>query len=287
MTEPVFERNALDREFPLLLAERNGAQPCLYHWHDEIEILCGLERETVVGVLEHPYRLKEGDILIIGPRQNHCLFPSEREAKRLVLSFHPSLLFSKSAFAVDGACFSRIRRHSSQWGREGREAVEKSIAVIEREYRQREPGWREGVYAQLMLLAVAAIRLLPLETPEKRRSSQDDSLKRVLSYLSEHDLSSLMLKDCAEALGFNETYLSGLFKRQTGTTFHQYVLKLRLNQAEQLLENTNLSISAVSVQSGFSSVKTFHRVFHEQYGVTPGQYRDQIRAVLQPGVIGT
>ena len=118
-------------------------------------------------------------------------------------------------------------------------------------------------------------------------SSQDDSLKRVLSYLSEHDLSSLTLKDCAEALGFNETYLSGLFKRQTGTTFHQYVLKLRLNQAEQLLENTNLSISAVSVQSGFSSVKTFHRVFHEQYGVTPGQYRDQIRAVLQPGVIGT
>ena len=188
---------------------------------------------------------------------------------------------------MDGACFSRIRRHSSQWGREGREAVEKSIAVIEREYRQREPGWREGVYAQLMLLAVAAIRLLPLETPEKRRSSQDDSLKRVLSYLSEHDLSSLTLKDCAEALGFNETYLSGLFKRQTGTTFHQYVLKLRLNQAEQLLENTNLSISAVSVQSGFSSVKTFHRVFHEQYGVTPGQYRDQIRAVLQPGVIGT
>ena len=57
--------------------------------------------------------------------------------------------------------------------------------------------------------------------------------------------------------------------------------------AEQLLENTNLSISAVSVQSGFSSVKTFHRVFHEQYGVTPGQSRDQIRAVLQPGVIGT
>ena len=117
MTEPVFERSALDREFPLLLAERNGAQPCLYHWHDEIEILCGLERETVVGVLERPYRLKEGDILIIGPRQNHCLFPSEREAKRLVLSFHPSLLFSKSAFAVDGACFSRIRRHSSQWSR--------------------------------------------------------------------------------------------------------------------------------------------------------------------------
>ena len=85
------------------------------------------------------------------------------------------------------------------------------------------------------------------------------------------------LKDCAAALGFNPSYLSGMFSLRTGAPFHRYLLNLRLKKAEWLLVSGEMPVSEVALQSGFSSDKTFYRVFREQYGLSPGDYRKKQR----------
>ncbi len=63
-------------DFPLKMARATGAQAFIYHWHDAAEVLLGLSGETTAAVADRPYRLAEGDVLLIPPGESHCLFPS-------------------------------------------------------------------------------------------------------------------------------------------------------------------------------------------------------------------
>ena len=83
------------------------------------------------------------------------------------------------------------------------------------------------------------------------------------------------MESCARTLGFNLSYLSSKFKSQVGVTFHQYLVNLRLNHAEWLLRDEDIPVALVAEKSGFSSSKTFYRVFRDKNGISPKQYRFQ------------
>lgn len=94
----IFETSPENGGLGVRLTRANGAQAFIYHWHDAVEILYGLKGCTTVGVVDRPYTLSEGDILIIGPGESHCLFPADYRAERLVLMFEPSGLFGNAGF---------------------------------------------------------------------------------------------------------------------------------------------------------------------------------------------
>ncbi len=272
--EPSWEKNYRDSlNFPVRLTIADGAQAFIYHWHDAVEILCGLEGQTVVGV-DHPYTLGKSDILLIASGESHCLFPSGREDKRLVLMFDPALIFRQGYFAGDEACFSQIARHSESWSKETAQRVRSALFEIQAAFRDKSPGWRETVTGQLFLLTGALINGAP-KRAQSEKPPRDDSLRRILSYLSDHYLEPVTLEACARSLGFNASYLSSMFSSRTGASFHQYLINLRLKKAEWLLTCTDLAISEAAAESGFSSDKTFYRTFRERYGISPGEYRKQ------------
>ncbi len=271
--DSIFEPSTLD-DFPIRITVATGAQAYIYHWHDAVEILYGLEGCTTVGIMDRPYQLQESDILVIGAGENHCLFPSDYRARRLVVMVEPSFLFGQKAFAEDRQCFQQIEKHSALWSPESKEKVRDCLSAIYREYYRQEKGWKEHIFGQLMLLASIALRELP-KTEPKRRPQQDDVLRQILAYLSEHYLEQLTLESCAASLGFNPSYLSSLFKQKTGASFHQYLLNLRLNKAEWLLAHSEIPVALVAEESGFASDKTFYRVFREKYGISPTRYRKE------------
>ena len=280
----IFETAPENGGFEIRLTRANGAQAFIYHWHDAVEILYGLEGSTTVGVVDRPYTLSEGDILIIGSGESHCLFPADYRAKRLVLMFEPSVLLGNGYFAGERDCFSGIERHSSQWDPLIRQKIYRACMTIEQEYNRRLPGWQQQIVGQLMLMASDVIREVP-KAALSATVQRDDSLRRVLGYLSEHFLEPVTLRDCAAALGFNPSYLSGMFALRTGAPFHRYLLNLRLKKAEWLLASGELPVSEVALESGFSSDKTFYRVFREQYGLSPGDYRKKLRDKIKNGAM--
>ena len=119
----IFETAPENSGVGIRLTRANGAQAFIYHWHDAVEILYGLEGSTTVGVVDRPYTLSEGDILIIGSGESHCLFPADYRAKRLVLMFEPARLFGSTDFWEDRSCFSGIERHSSGWDAKTRQKI--------------------------------------------------------------------------------------------------------------------------------------------------------------------
>lgn len=85
------------------------------------------------------------------------------------------------------------------------------------------------------------------------------------------ELSNVML---AAHLGISEVYLRKLFNTEFGMSPKQYILKLRIKKARQLLTDTKLSVTEISEHCGFSSVYHFCRIFKLKTSVTPTEYAE-------------
>ncbi len=80
----------------------------------------------------------------------------------------------------------------------------------------------------------------------------------------------------AEALGTNETYLIDAIKKDSGYSFNEYITRLRLDHARNLIEQESerlMSTETIAFESGFSSRSTFFRQFKDKYDMTPEEYR--------------
>lgn len=84
---------------------------------------------------------------------------------------------------------------------------------------------------------------------------------------------NLSLSAIAEHLGLHPSYLSSVYKEQTGHGIVEYINDVRIEQAARLLRETKATVAAVSEQAGFGSTRTFIRIFKKQMGETPSEYR--------------
>ena len=108
--------------------------------------------------------------------------------------------------------------------------------------------------------------------------SQDDALDRARASrtqeLIEANLAhSISLGELADAAGLSRFHFLRSFKRSTGETPYQYVLRRRIETAQTLLREQEMTVEAVATAVGFSSSTRFIRAFRLKTGVTPGAYR--------------
>jgi two-component system response regulator YesN len=101
----------------------------------------------------------------------------------------------------------------------------------------------------------------------------NENIKRVVNYVNNHYAQEISLQSISELFNINPNYLSQLFKREIGITFSEYLTKLRISYASELLADTNLSISHISQKAGYNDYFYFTKVFKKITGETPNQYR--------------
>lgn len=88
------------------------------------------------------------------------------------------------------------------------------------------------------------------------------------------DLSApLSLRYLADELNINSSYLSSLFKKETGITVTAYIIRQRINYAKHLLANTRLQIQTVAQHCGLGDVHYFSKLFKKETGLTPREFR--------------
>ena len=96
-----------------------------------------------------------------------------------------------------------------------------------------------------------------------------------IDYIHAHLDGDLSMVQIAGSVNTSPTYFANLFKRATGSSLHQYVIKQRVNRAKLLLETTDLPIANIAAQVGFAN--SSHLTYHckRQTGMTPGQIANQ------------
>jgi len=88
-----------------------------------------------------------------------------------------------------------------------------------------------------------------------------------------HLADRLSIPDLALEVGISPYHFVRLFKRTAGLTPHQYVVSRRVERARQLLEDMELSIAVIAIDTGFSSRSHLTERFGKEFGVTPAMYR--------------
>lgn len=113
---------------------------------------------------------------------------------------------------------------------------------------------------------------------ECAQNAQDDKVsngyaEQIQNYVRQHYIDGFTSVQIQEACGLSYKYAGTLFKEVTGQTIKEYQCTLRLRKAEQLLKETNKSITEIAQLTGFSDVFYFSKIFHRKKGCPPGEYR--------------
>ncbi len=98
-------------------------------------------------------------------------------------------------------------------------------------------------------------------------------LRQVTDFISANYANDLKLAELAQVVGMSSFHFAREFKRTTGTTPHQYLIKFRVERAKSLLAQNELPLIEVGLQSGFSHQSHFTRLFRKITGTTPHSYR--------------
>lgn len=114
-----------------------------------------------------------------------------------------------------------------------------------------------------------------LSDKQSFNGNSDERLDPVFSYIEEHFSEAISLPDTARQIHIAPTSLSRLFKKTTGITFVQYVTSVRIRHSISDLTNSQLSISDIAMNNGFSTASQFNKIFRQYFNITPGEYRKQ------------
>lgn len=99
------------------------------------------------------------------------------------------------------------------------------------------------------------------------------AVQKVMNYVNLNVAEPLTLKNLAAMCFISPSYLSALFKQETGSTLIDYINTQRVNRAAQLLVQNNHTIAAVAEEVGILDVNYFTKIFKKTLGVTPTRYR--------------
>ena len=212
-------------------------------------------------------------------RGNICVLPSGLE--------HRAALEGQSEHLALYVDASLITKAASEAGLSG------SVEIAER-YTRSDPvissigmallgeldseGLSGRLYAESLgnVLAVHLLRYYAISTPRPATFTGGLSAKRlrqVTDFIADNYSRDLKLNELAHVAGMSSFHFAREFKRTTGTTPHQYLIKFRIERAKALLAKNELPLIEVGLRSGFSHQSHFTRLFRRITGTTPHSYR--------------
>lgn len=103
----------------------------------------------------------------------------------------------------------------------------------------------------------------------------DPLVIQMMHIIYQHALQGIKVEQVVDALGYSRSFLDAKFKMDTNMTIHEALHKFKLDHAESLIRQTNLSFKEIAKQSGYHSVQYLYSVFNERHQLTPKQYREK------------
>lgn len=117
-----------------------------------------------------------------------------------------------------------------------------------------------------------------VEGVSRLSSDQIDRLWKVIDYMYDNSYRKLPLNEVAKLVYVSNDYLTKFLKRSIGMGFEEFLAFIRAENSVKLLLNTDMSITAISAECGFSAPKYYYSTFESLYGCLPGEYREKNRS---------
>lgn len=146
------------------------------------------------------------------------------------------------------------------------ESIGELLFAMRNDHRLNEAETSALIYSVLM-------KLLEHSGASGAGSSGNSVVDHAISYIQTHLTDKLSVEEIAANTGYSTSYFSHLFAEETGFSPYQFVVKSRVDQAQQLLKTTRQTVQDVAFQCGFNSAANFCYTFRKLVGTSPHEYR--------------
>ncbi|MBE6791943.1 MAG: helix-turn-helix domain-containing protein [Ruminococcaceae bacterium] len=273
-------------EFPFAIYDAHGQSDALsdnpyVHKHDSLEVNYIVSGKGYYLYNNQKYELHPGDIYIINNHEYHMAYNEENLFLKVIV-FNADLVWNGNQIDYSFLKAFFERGESDRPFLRADEPVAKELVPIilniEKEWTQKDPGYRMFIKTDLMKLLGIVYRYYESEKRFEHNysnSSQNHhhAVIRVVDHINAHYWEHLSLEEMADMVHMSKNYFSKLFSETMKMPFSSYVLEKRLNHACILLKTTDNPITDVAVFSGFDTVSYFNKAFKKRYGQSPGFYR--------------
>ncbi len=232
---------------------------CIFQFHSQIELYFVDDGEMEFIVNNHRRTLQAGEMSVALSYDSHAYkTPEYSKSSVLIIPIYMCESFilatkSKKAtypFILDKAIVKKIKDYINELIREDINEIKKTG------------------YIHLILGII--LENVFFESSENVIDTALSS--RLLLFINENFSQDLSLDTLSNELGLNKTYISRYFKECFNVGFNQYLTSLRLKNALILMNDGRHNITDCAMESGFSSMRTFYRVFSKEFGCTPKEY---------------
>lgn len=249
-----------------------------WHWHEEFEIIRIVEGSMKLQVLSETFTVHTGEIAVINANTLHCA-SGEPYCKLQSLVFSPLLITGNvnSAFSsryimplISCTQFSGIILKNKKTSTSNRFSV--AFEALKNDAFAYEFTVREQL-SHIMLTMYSELKPQRNDAPV-HQDINSVRVAAILSFIEQHYPENITLSNIADTVNISERETLRCFKKITGESPIQYLLKYRLIQsASMLTEYPDKNISLVAEECGFDSPAYYAKKFKEFYLCTPREYR--------------
>ena len=127
----------------------------------------------------------------------------------------------------------------------------------------------QSICEQTVIYLIRAFGAHEAQKPSGHASHPDMLCYQMMNYIDTHVFSLQSLEELSDALRYNYSYLSALFKRTTGQTLADYYRLRRLKMARRLMDEGKLSLTQIAEMLNYSTVQNLSRAYKREYGAAP------------------
>ncbi len=251
------------------------------HWHSYGEILLvGPEGPNIYKVGKNTYQLIPDDLVLVWPMEMHEVVDADRE-NSLVIQF--SNAFINSLFDLQRIMHLYRNLHVICVGAHPELAAKlKTVTLKMKDIFYSDRADKEirccMLLMEFMLLLDEYRKELAPELNEEEQYGYTDDVMRRMMQVSDYIKNNLTADDLsqaamAEMAGISRDYFSRIFKNVTGMNYSKWLNMIRMEKASELLAQEGRTLTEIAMLSGFQSIPSFNRVFREEKGMAPGEYR--------------
>lgn len=272
----------LDRDFPFQISEvvltPENSRPGTWHWHSYFEITCVLEGKGNYFVNGQEYTMEKDDVIIFNNVEPHGWNLIGGDLKLLVMIFSPEFVAEK--ISVFDARYLKpfVERGSNFKNRIGREdeisaEIRAGIQEIYKEWNERKEGYPLMIKANVLRILTMLIRTYQDESKSgemlKEKKNAMKRLEQAFDYIDAHYCEKITLEDVAASVYMSANYFSSYFRKVTNISFSDYVTRMRINHARELLREGKGNVTDIAMECGFNNISNFYRLYKKHVGKTP------------------
>lgn len=275
--------NTADFPFSIKMQEHNG--DVQNHTHDFTELVIILEGTAMHRVNQEEYPLKAGDVFVVNGDGTHgyanacrlelcnIMFDFNRfldyEPELKKLPGFQSLFILEPRFRDEHNFQSKLQLGPSQLG-----FVKQQLNLLDSEYSTEKDGFRAMVHAYFHALVAYLSRNYSAGT--NRLSDKLLNLAGSITYLESNFREDITVKQLADLSFLSTRQYNRVFRNAYKLTPKEYIIRMRLDYAGELMKNSTLTLSQIALESGFSDISFFSRIFKQKNGVSPREYRKRL-----------